>query len=80
MKTEHGIRGKFGYALGFALAAGIALTTALTAHAQPADATLPCPLGAACPPLCTPSTIATCPIAHRLGSTLILGVLHGPSR
>ena len=56
MKTEDGIRGKSGYALGFALAAGIALTTTLIVRAQPAQASSfgDCPLGEVCPPLCTP--------------------------
>jgi hypothetical protein len=52
MKTEHGIRRKFGYALGFALAAGIALTTTLIAHAPQAEAATECPIGDVCPPRC----------------------------
>jgi hypothetical protein len=56
MKTEVGIRRKSGYALGFALAAGIAVTTTLIAHAQQADAATECPVGEVCGPVCEPST------------------------
>ena len=55
MKTEYGIRGKFGYALGFAVAAGIALTTTLVVHAPQAEAAVECPIGDVCPPACAPS-------------------------
>lgn len=55
MKTEHGIRGKSGYVLGFAVAAGIALTTTLIVHAQPAEAAAECPIGDVCGPRCDPS-------------------------
>src|SRR5262245_36259328 len=57
MKIESGIRSKFGYALGFAFTAGIALTATMIVHARPAEAdtqlTPICPLGARCPDLCT---------------------------
>jgi hypothetical protein len=56
MKIKYGIRGKSGYALGFALAAGIALTTTLLAHAPQAEAATECPIGAVCPPVCEPTT------------------------
>lgn len=57
MKIEDGIRGKSRHALGFGLAAGIALTASLIIHARPAEADAlrtDCPLGDICPPLCTP--------------------------
>jgi hypothetical protein len=58
MKTEHGIRSKSGYVLGFALAAGIALTATLIGHARPAEANVPfppvCLRSDGCPPVCTP--------------------------
>jgi hypothetical protein len=56
MKTEDGIRGKSRYALGFALAAGVALTATLIAHAQQAEASIVCPEGEVCPPTCDPFT------------------------
>jgi hypothetical protein len=55
MKIEHGIRGKSRYAFGFALAAGVVLTTTLIAHAERPDLTPPCTLGSACPVQCEPS-------------------------
>jgi hypothetical protein len=54
MKTEHVIRGKSGHVLGFAVVAGIALTTTLIVHAPRAEAAPQCPLGEVCP-VCTPT-------------------------